>query len=141
MFLKYVGTSDYRELSAADFRTLGAEANKTRFVQHEVVEVPDDTGQVLLEHESLKGEFEEVEPEDNEDLQRIQLEGKNEQSESLRRLEAGQADELPATTQRSGGPTDADTADTTAGTASGTVGGTAGGTGRRGSRSATTRKR
>ena len=109
MFLKYVGTSDYREFTAADFKKLGAEANKTRFVYQEVVEVPDDTGQILLESELIKGEFEEVEPpESQEQLTLLDAEAHEKQSPGLQQREGGD-DELPATTQRSGGPTDADT--------------------------------
>lgn len=107
MFLKYVGTSDYRELSAADFTKLGAEANKTRFVQHEVVEVPDDTGDILLSHEFVKGEFEQVDdPRSEKELAELEAEAAEQQSESLKQAEAGGAP-LPATTQRTGGATDA----------------------------------
>lgn len=133
MFIRYVGTSDYREFTAADFKKLGAEANKTRFVQHEVVEVPDDTGQMLLESELIPGEFEEVEPpQTQEDLLNFEIEAHENQSESLRQAETG-GGEPPATTQRSGGATDAPSGGTPSGTTGNTTSGTTGGTGRRGS--------
>lgn len=64
--LKYMGTSDSRELSAADFKKLGVEdQKKTVFPRFEEVEVDD----VVAEALTNLGDFEEVKTESTEGTQ------------------------------------------------------------------------
>ena len=63
MKVKYTGTSDFRELGAADFKKAGIEnQKKIVFAQGEVTEVDDEVGKALIANEGLfqYDDFEEV---------------------------------------------------------------------------------
>lgn len=61
MKVMYTGTSDYRGYSKADFGKADVENGALKFPKNEPVEVSDELGKALLEHNLFKGEgFKEV---------------------------------------------------------------------------------
>lgn len=68
MKVKYTGTADFQEFSAADFKKAGVEGKKVSFPRGEAVEVSDEVGQALVSDEGLFGghSFEEVNDEEEQ---------------------------------------------------------------------------
>lgn len=67
MKVKYTGTSDVRGYSKADFDKAGVDNPGMKFPKDEPVEVSDELGKALLEHNLFKGEgFKEVKEEESE---------------------------------------------------------------------------
>lgn len=61
MKVQYTGTSDVRELGAADLAKVGVDGfRKTSFAQGDVVEVSDEAGTALVNEGLFDGEFTEV---------------------------------------------------------------------------------
>ena len=67
MNVKYTGTSDFQEFSAADFKKAGVEGKKTSFPQGESVEVDDSVGQALIAKDGIFGDFSFEEVNDEEE--------------------------------------------------------------------------
>lgn len=64
--IKYTGTSHFRELLAADFKRLGVEGQKkTVWARGEVLEVPDEVAEVLID--SLGDEFDLVDDDETDE--------------------------------------------------------------------------
>jgi hypothetical protein len=60
-YVQYVGASDSRELTAADFKKAGVEGRKTTFNKNQSITVEDDVADALTSSELFAGEFKEVE--------------------------------------------------------------------------------
>ena len=76
MNVKYMGTSDFQEFSAADFDKAGVQGKKLSFARGASVEVDDAVGEALISKEGTFGDyaFEEVVDEAAEEAN--QLKGK-----------------------------------------------------------------
>jgi hypothetical protein len=65
-YVQYVGASDFRELTAADFKKAGVEGRKTTFNKGQSITVDADVADALTSNELFAGEFKEVEEDEAE---------------------------------------------------------------------------
>lgn len=78
MKVKYTGTSDFQEFSAADFSKAGVEQRKLSFARGEVVEVDDAVGEALTSTDADESifwdfSFEQVEDDEESDASAEEL--------------------------------------------------------------------
>lgn len=82
MKLKYTGTADFQEFSAADFKKAGVDdARKVRFARGEATEVDDAVGEALVSKEGVFGDFKFEAVEDDEEESEPQAQGSADDSE------------------------------------------------------------
>lgn len=135
--IKYVGTSDFREISAEDFDRIDVkpgkeEAEGLRFSQGEIKEVTDAVAEALMENISFVTEFVELSDEDIKKDQEAAKEAERERVAAHREALLGGT---PSPTASSAVPAGVAAGGSAGGTAR--AGGTAGGGGAVGNGSST----
>lgn len=105
--IKYVGTADFREVSAADIKKAGFEGDfsKVTFERGVLMDVEDDgAADALLEHAIFSGEFEEASEKDLERLEKGDDLGPSFASERATRRQAAAVSNSPGTNLGVRGP-------------------------------------